>query len=182
MAFACSFQERGAGLEHQLLAPDVPPPEQLRSLSDLLTGTEDPMARHIVLRRPIEQRPVDGGTFLAPGGEKVAAQDIWIRAVGELPDDPLLHAAVLAYASDYSLLEPVLRRHGLVWRDPRLRVASLDHSMWFHRDARADDWILYSQGSPSATSGRGLGLGEMFQGGRLVATAAQEGMIRIKES
>ncbi len=83
-----------------------------------------------------------------------------MRAVDRLPDDPLLHAAVLAYASDYSLLEPVLRRHGLVWTDPRLRVASLDHSMWFHRDARADDWVLYAQESPSAISGRGLAIGQ----------------------
>ncbi|MDN5791073.1 MAG: acyl-CoA thioesterase II [Micrococcales bacterium] len=182
MAFTCSFQERGTGPEHQLSTPDVPPPEQLRSLSDLLTETDDATARNMILRRPIEQRPVDGATFLAPGADKVTEQHTWIRAVGRLPDDPLLHAAVLAYASDYSLLEPVLRRHGLVWADPRLRVASLDHSMWFHRDGRADDWVLYAQGSPSATSGRGLGLGEMFQGGRLVATTAQEGMIRIKGS
>ncbi|MEO6998106.1 MAG: acyl-CoA thioesterase II, partial [Terracoccus sp.] len=89
----------------------------------------------------------------------------------------------LAYASDYSLLEPVIRRHGLSWTDPRLRVASLDHSMWFHRPVRADEWILYAQHSPSATSGRGLGIGEMFsRDGVLVATTAQEGMVRVKQS
>jgi acyl-CoA thioesterase-2 len=99
-----------------------------------------------------------------------------------LPDDPLLHAAVLAYASDYALLEPVIRRHGLAWSDPRLRPASLDHAMWFHRPARADDWVLYTQSSPSAQGGRGLAFGRMFAAdGRLVASAAQEGMIRIKE-
>ena len=98
------------------------------------------------------------------------------------PVDQLLHAAVLAYASDYALLEPVIRRHGLAWSDPRLRPASLDHAMWFHRAARADEWILYTQSSPTAQGGRGLAFGRMFAAdGRLVASAAQEGMIRIKE-
>jgi len=121
--------------------------------------------------------------FLDAGREQVASNHVWMRAIDRLPDDPLLHAAVLAYSSDYSLLEPVLRRHGLVWTDPRLRVASLDHSMWFHRDARADDWLLYAQQSPSAVSGRGLSFGEMYtRDGTLVATTAQEGMVRVKES
>ena len=103
-----------------------------------------------------------------------------MRAIGELPDDPLVHAAVLAYASDYSLLESVLRRHGKGWRTPGLRAASLDHAMWFHRPARADEWLLYAQHSPSAQGGRGLGIGRMFTAdGTLVATVAQEGMLRI---
>jgi acyl-CoA thioesterase II len=106
-----------------------------------------------------------------------------MKAVGTLPDDPLTHAAVLAYASDYTLLEPVIRRHGLTWTDPRLRPASLDHAMWFHRPVRADEWILYAQESPSASGGRGLGIGRMFAAdGTLVATVAQEGMVRVKES
>ena len=103
-----------------------------------------------------------------------------VRAVGRLPDDPLVHDAVLAYASDYSLLEPVLRRHGLPWTTPGLKMASLDHAMWFHRPTRADDWVLYVQQSPSAQGGRGLGIGRMFAAdGTLVATVAQEGMIRV---
>ena len=111
-----------------------------------------------------------------------ARQHVWLRAVGELPDDPLVHAAVLAYASDYTLLEPVLRRHGITWTDRRLRPASLDHALWFHRPVRADAWVLYDQESPSASSGRGLGLGRMYAAdGTLVATVAQEGMVRIKE-
>ena len=105
-----------------------------------------------------------------------------MRTKGALPDDPLIHAAVLAYSSDYSLLEAVLRRHGLVWPDARLRIASLDHAMWFHRQARADDWVLYAQQSPSAQSGRGLAIGRMFgRDGTMIATVAQEGMIRVKE-
>ena len=93
-----------------------------------------------------------------------------------------MHAAVVAYASDFSILEPVLRRHGLVWMDHRLRPASLDHAMWFHRPVRADDWVLYTQQSPSASGGRGLSLGRMFaRDGRHVVTLAQEGMLRVKE-
>ena len=104
-------------------------------------------------------------------------------AVGHIPDDPLVHAAVLAYSSDYSLLEPVLRRHGLAWSDRRLRAASLDHAMWFHRPGRADDWTLYTQASPSASGGRGLAAGRMFNtDGILLATVAQEGMLRVKQS
>ena len=99
----------------------------------------------------------------------------------QLPDDPLLHAAVLTFASDYTLLEGVLRRHGMGWLDPRLRVASLDHPMWFHREARLDDWLLYAEDSPSAQGGRGLGIGRMYsRDGLLVASVAQEGMVRVK--
>jgi acyl-CoA thioesterase-2 len=104
-----------------------------------------------------------------------------MKPYGDLPDDPLLHAAVLAYASDYTILESALRAHGLTWSDPRLRPASLDHAMWFHRPARADQWILYTTESPSAQGGRGLGLGRMYtEDGTLVATVGQEGMVRVK--
>ncbi|HET7398597.1 MAG TPA: acyl-CoA thioesterase II [Intrasporangium sp.] len=183
MSMTCSFQERAEGLDHQDTMPEVPGPEGLRSLSELMAGIDHPAARHIADERPVEQRPVEVTTYVEPARDRVAAQNVWMRAVGELPDDPLLHAAVLAYASDYSLLEPVLRRHGLVWSDPRLRVASLDHSMWFHRHVNVEEWLLYTQESPSATSGRGLGIGRMFsRDGRLVATTAQEGMVRVKPS
>lgn len=183
MSMVCSFQERAGGLDHQDAMPEVPGPEALTSLADAFRGIDHPGARHIAEARPIELRPVESNIFLDAGSEQVATNHVWMRAIGELPDDPLLHAAVLAYSSDYSLLEPVLRRHGLVWTDRRLRVASLDHSMWFHRDVRADEWLLYAQQSPSATSGRGLSIGEIFsQDGALVATTAQEGMVRVKQS
>jgi len=183
MSMVCSFQERAGGLDHQDAMPDVPGPEGMKSLADYFRGVDHPGARHVAESRPIELRPVESNMFLDPGPEQVAANHVWMRAVGLLPDDPLLHAAVLAYSSDYTLLESVLRRHGLVWTDPRLRVASLDHSMWFHRDARADEWLLYAQQSPSATSGRGFAVGNMFaEDGTLVATTAQEGMVRVKQS
>ncbi|MDN5795281.1 MAG: acyl-CoA thioesterase II [Intrasporangium sp.] len=181
MSMVCSFQEHAGGLDHQERMPDVPGPDGLPSLSDL--AGDNPAARRISEVRPIEQRHVEGSLFLGPDEQHVPVGHVWLRSVGTLPDNPLLHSAVLAYASDYSLLEPVLRRHGLAWGDPRLRVASLDHSMWFHRPADPSDWILYAQQSPSATSGRGLSIGEMFtQDGALVATTAQEGMIRVKGS
>ena len=141
------------------------------------------MADHFARRRGVELRHVEGPLYGRPGPERVAAQSVWLRVARELPDDPLLHAALLAYSSDYSLLEPVIRRHGLAWGDPRLRPASLDHAMWFHRPARLDDWVLYSQTSPSAQGGRGLGQGQMFAvDGTLLATVAQEGMVRLKPS
>ncbi len=182
MSMTCSFQERAGGLEHQDPMPQVPGPDGLTSLAEAFRGVDHPGARHLAEARPIELRPVESNMFLDAGPEQVATNHVWMRAIGRLPDDPLLHAAVLAYSSDYSLLEPVLRRHGLVWTDRRLRVASLDHSMWFHRDARADDWLLYAQTSPSAISGRGLSIGQIYaQDGALVATTAQEGMVRLKE-
>ena len=182
LSMIASFQVPAGGLDHQDPMPDVPGPEGLRSLTDVFAGIDHPGARHLAEGRAIEQRHVEGNLYLDPGAEEVARQHIWLRAIGTLPDDPLIHTAVLAYASDYSLLEPVLRRHGMVWTDRRLRPASLDHSMWFHRPARADDWVLYASQSPSAQGGRGLGIGRMFAAdGRLVATVAQEGMVRVRE-
>ncbi|NHI19861.1 acyl-CoA thioesterase II [Phycicoccus endophyticus] len=179
LSMSASFQAPDAGLDHQDAPPAAPPPQEVRSLREVLDGIDDPRARHIS-RRAIELRHVEGNLFTGPPEEAVAAQRVWMRAVGRLPDDPLVHDAVLAYASDYSLLEPILRRHGVPWATPGLKMASLDHAMWFHRPARADEWVLYAQESPSAQSGRGLGLGRMFTAdGTLVATVAQEGMVRV---
>jgi len=181
LSMSCSFQEHAGGLDHQDEMPDVPGPDGLQSLSDVFGGIDHPSAQHVA-DRAIEQRHVEGHLFLAPGEEQVAHQSVWTRAVGRLPDDPLLHSAVLAYASDYALLEPVLRRHGRQWVGGGLNVASLDHAMWFHRPARADDWLLYAQQSPSAQGGRGLSIGRMFAAdGTLVASTAQEGMLRIRD-
>jgi acyl-CoA thioesterase-2 len=103
-----------------------------------------------------------------------------MKTFGALPDDPDLHRAALAYASDYSIMEPVLRRHGVAWATPGLKVASLDHAMWWHRFGRVDEWLLYVQDSPSAQGGRGLSTGSIFtRDGQLLATVAQEGMLRV---
>jgi acyl-CoA thioesterase-2 len=181
MSMTCSFQQRADGLDHQDPMPQVPGPDELTPLAELYGDLDHPGARHVTAR-PVELRHVEGDIYARSAQEHDARQHVWMRAIGGLPHDPLLHAAVLAYASDYSLLEPVLRRHGVRWTDPRLRAASLDHSMWFHREVDVSDWVLYAQSSPSAESGRGLGIGQMYtRDGRLVATTAQEGMIRLKQ-
>lgn len=180
LSMITSFQDESPGLEHQNEMPQVAGPDQLPSDADILATVKHPAARQLA-RRAVEIKHVEGPLF-APAHEQVAAQHVWFRVPRTMPDDPLLHSAVLAYASDFSLLEPILRRHGIAWPDPRLRAASLDHAMWFHRQPRADDWILYRQASPSAQNGRGLGHGLMFaQDGTLMASVAQEGMVRLKE-
>jgi len=129
--------------------------------------------------RPVDMRYVDGPLFLKSTAEPADHQAIWFRASAPMPDDQLLHTALIAFASDYSLLESVLRRHGLSWNSG-LKTASLDHAMWFHRPARADEWLLYAQESPSASGARGMGMGRIFTAdGALVASTAQEGMMRL---
>jgi acyl-CoA thioesterase-2 len=179
LSMITSFQTEADGLDHQSPMPQVPGPDGLPSDAEILAAIDHPTARDLS-RRPVEIKHVEGPLFTRPEDQS-AQQHVWFRIPRALPDNPLLHAALLAYASDYSLLEPILRRHGLVWGDRRLRPASLDHAMWFHRRPRADDWILYRQASPSAQSGRGLGHGLMFAAdGTLMASVAQEGMVRLK--
>ncbi len=181
LSLTASFQEPADGMEHHLPMPEVPGPEGLRSDRDILERIDHPVARHNARTRALDLRHVEP-LLLGPAEPGPGEQSVWMRVERQLADDPLLHAAVLAYASDYVLLEPVLRRHGVGWGDPRLRPASLDHAMWFHRPARVDGWMLYTQSSPSAQSGRGLGLGHMYAAdGTLLATVAQEGMVRLKE-
>lgn len=183
LSMSASFQVTAGGLDHQDPMPQVPGPDGLPSLTDAFAEVNDPRAEFIT-RRPIELRYAEGQImYFDQEPSPVAAQNVWMRAVASLPDDPLIHSAVLAYASDYSLLESVLRRHGVQFINPRLRIASLDHAMWFHRALRMDEWVLYAQASPSAQSGRGLGIGRVYAtDGRLVASVAQEGMIRIKQA
>ncbi|MDF8265381.1 acyl-CoA thioesterase [Luteipulveratus flavus] len=182
MSMILSFQLPADGLDHQATMPAAPSPDRLRTAADEVGDIDHPMAQHWAYRRAVDIRHVEGPLYLEPGAQAAAQQNIWMRVTERLPDDPLLHAAVLAYGSDYTLLESVLRRHRLSWADPRIRAASLDHAMWFHRPPRADDWVLYQQESPSASGGRGLGIGKMFAAdGTLVATVAQEGMVRVKE-
>lgn len=175
-----SFQKPADGLDHQAPMPAAPDPERAWTTGQELAGIDHPTAHHW-RQRAMDVRNVEGALFIRPGRQQSAHQMVWMKALRELPDDPLLQAAVFAYASDYSLLEPVLRRHGLVWSSPGLRPASLDHAMWFHRPGRIDDWVLYEQESPSASGGRGLGLGRMFGlDGTLICSVAQEGMVRVK--
>ncbi|GAB3585637.1 acyl-CoA thioesterase [Calidifontibacter terrae] len=177
-----SFQAPAGGLDHQAPMPSVPDPDRVRTTAEELEGIDHPVADHW-RSRAVDVRTVEGALFFKPGRQQNAAQNVWMKTTGALPDDALIHAAVMAYSSDYTLLESVLRRHGLVWSDRRLRPASLDHSMWFHRPGRVDEWLLYQQESPSASGGRGLGMGKMFSlDGTLLCTVAQEGMVRVKEN
>ena len=183
LSMITSFQTDAGGLDHQDPMPTTTDPQSLQTVSEEFAGIKSPAANFWSQAKAIDLRHVEGAIYLHPWGGRSAQQSVWLRAIGRMPDDPLVHAAVLAYCSDYSLLEPVLRRHGIAWSDRRLRAASLDHAMWFHRPARVDDWTLFTQTSPSASSGRGLAAGRMFSAdGQLIASVAQEGMVRIKES
>ena len=176
-----SFQDADPGIEHQDDFPtNIPAPEDLPSARELLGDIDHPVAQYWAKARPFDMRHVSSPIYFEAKGEKVAHQAVWIKALGELPSDSGLHTAALAYVSDYTILEPIFRRHGIAWTHPGLKSASLDHAMWFHRQAKVDEWMLYVQESPSAQGGRGLSLGRIFsRDGQLLATVAQEGMVRI---
>jgi acyl-CoA thioesterase-2 len=175
-----SHQDRNGGLEHHAPMPaNIPSPYELPSAIEVLSALDHPMAEYWAHFRPFDIRHVEGGIYDMVRGDRVAHQAVWMRTHTDLPDDPNVHRAAIAWASDYTILEPIFRRHGVAWADPELKAASLDHAMWFHRDARADEWMLYVLESPSAQGGRGLGLGRIYsQDGTLLVSVAQEGMIR----
>jgi acyl-CoA thioesterase-2 len=181
---SASFQVRESGPEHQIEAPrDVAPPESLRSELDQIREQADqiPEALRPVLTqdRPIDFRLETPRTPFRTGAHPPVRR-VWLRAIGSIPDDLLLHQAVLAYASDYGLLDAALQPHGLNIRTPNLQVASLDHALWFHRPFRADDWLLYVMDSPAAAGARGFTRGSFFtRDGVLVASVAQEGLMRL---
>jgi len=181
LSMIVSFQDVDEGLEHQAAMPQgIPEPESLPSTAQVLEGIDHPVARSWATERPFDMRHVSGPIYFGVEGERVPHQAVWLKAIGTLPDDPNLHRAALAYASDYSILEPILRGHGIAWAHPGLKAASLDHAMWWHRFARVDEWLLYVQESPNAIGGRGLSLGRIYtRNGVLVASVAQEGMVRV---
>jgi acyl-CoA thioesterase-2 len=182
LSMIASFQLPATGLDHAEPMPDVPPPQALPSLAERLAQANDTRMRFWQRQRPLDLRHVQQPLYV-DAAEPAREQAVWMRAYDVLPDDnPALHAAVLAYASDYTLLEPVLRAHGVTWSHPGLRVASLDHAMWWHRPARVDEWLLYVQASPSASGARGLSLGRIYTAdGTLAASVGQEGMIRLPD-
>ncbi len=180
-----SFQVPEPGPDHQPAMPEAPDPESLPSAAESLgdesadAGPRGDAVRYWSHGRSFDHRHVPGPLYLSADGERVPHQAVWVKAFDRLGDDPDLHRLALAYVCDYTILEPLLRVLGMPWAEPGLVTASLDHAMWFHREARADDWLLYAQEAASLSSGRGLGLGRFFdRGGRLVATVAQEGLIR----
>jgi acyl-CoA thioesterase-2 len=185
-SMAVSFHRPEEGLEHQLPMPDVPPPEELPSEAELkerLIGRLPPQVKAYWEReRPIEIRPVDLSRYLSPE-KRTPSQLVWIRANGMLGDDLALNQCVLAYASDFTLLDTALIAHGRFVFDPTLMLASLDHAIWFHRSFQFDDWLLYAQDSPSSSGGLAFCRGTLFtRGGVLVASTAQEGLVRERRS
>ncbi|MGJ7606000.1 acyl-CoA thioesterase II [Variovorax sp. RKNM96] len=180
---SASFQTVDDGVEHQLAMPEVEGPEGLVSELDqrLALGDRLPERWRIKGLEPhgIEYRRVEADDLLTPI-VRPSESAIWMRAIAPLPDDPVVHRALLAYASDHGLLRAAMLPHGLSFMSGQVRPASLDHAMWFHRDFRMDDWLLYVLDSPSASGARGLCRGSLFtRDGRLVASTAQEGMLRI---
>jgi acyl-CoA thioesterase-2 len=178
---AASFQILETGPDHAAPMPSVPDPEQVPTFRERVEPHLDrfgPDAAHWLTReRPIDSRHVEEPKWLHPGARE-PTQDVWIRANGALPDDPLVHACVVAFASDLSLLDTATLPHA-IGQDGNYQMASLDHAMWFHRPFRADDWLLYHQMSPSASGARGLALGHVFtRDGALAVTVIQEGLIR----
>jgi acyl-CoA thioesterase II len=185
LSMICSFQVPEPGLEHQAPMPEVPPPESLRPQRELVeewlaaVPTASERIRNAFQRRmAVEFRPVEPLNPLLPVVHP-PQRAFWVRARGTLPDAPLLHACVLAYASDFSLLSTALLPHGVSWLTPGLAVASIDHALWFHREFRVDQWLLYAMDSPTAQGGRGLSRGQFFdRAGRLVASVVQENLMR----
>jgi acyl-CoA thioesterase II len=184
LSMIASFQTADDGFDHQLDMPEgLPEPESLPPDEEALKHVDHPVAQHWATGRPFDMRHISSPIYFTVAGERVAHQAIWLKATGALPDDPNLHRAALAYASDYSLLEPIFRRHGVTWGLPGLKVASLDHAMWWHRFGRVDEWMLYVQESPNAIGGRGLALGRIYRrDGALIASVAQEGMVRVAKA
>ena len=181
-SMAASFHKEETGLEHQIKMPEVPPPESLPSEAELKACLIDRVPPQVKAywerERPLEIRPVDLSRYLTPGNH-APSQQVWIRATGELPNDQSLHQCVLAYASDFTLLDTALIAHGRFVFDPKLMLASLDHALWFHRKLRADEWLLYAQDSPISGGGRAFCRGMLFtRDGKLVASTAQEGLLR----
>jgi len=185
-SMAASFHKEETGLEHQIKMPEVPPPESLPSEAELKACLIDRVPPQVKAywerERPIEIRPVDLSRYLTPGNH-APSQQVWIRATGELPNDQSLHQCVLAYASDFTLLDTALIAHGRFVFDPKLILASLDHALWFHRKLRADEWLLYAQDSPISGGGRAFCRGMLFtRDGKLVASTAQEGLLRERSA
>ena len=181
-----SFQIPEEGFDHQAKMPDVPPPQDLSSANELFAAhidkLPDAMRSYWRQPQPIEMRPVDISRYLARE-KRNPSQCIWLKAESKLPDDFKIHQAVLAYASDFTLLDTALIAHGKLMFDTDIQLASLDHSQWFHRPFRADEWLLYVQESPSSSGARGLCRGQLFtQSGLLVASTAQEGLMRPRPS
>jgi acyl-CoA thioesterase II len=174
-----SFHATEPGLDHQLPMPVVAAPETVADFKTRMAPHKEALGDSYEQPRPIDLRYVDRNPFES-GKEPTHAQRVWLRADGLLPDDPVLHACIVTYASDMTLLDTTVLPHQLSWESPGVQMASLDHAMWFHRPFRADGWLLYDQHTPSTSNARGLAIGSIYaQTGELVVSVVQEGLIRV---
>ena len=175
-----SFEDETPGLDHQIPMPDdVPDPDELPD-DEVFLPLAHPLSRRHFGARPLDLRHVPSALSEPAQGPAQPRQAVWMRTTRRLPDDPAVHRAALVYLTDLTIQESILRAHGLTWSTPGLKVASLDHAMWWHRDGRVDEWILYVQESPSARAGRGLAQGRIYsRDGVLLASVAQEAMVRV---
>jgi acyl-CoA thioesterase-2 len=179
---AASFQIEEDGPDHQVPMPEVAPPEQLPDLTaevrKHLSRMPAERRRFWSLERPFEFRSVEA---VEAGEPRPGVRNLWFRLVDRCPDDPVLHRCLLAYMSDYHLLETATLPHGLAYHSSDVTLASIDHAMWFHRPLRVDEWLLYALISPSSSGSRGVAFGRIFdRAGRLVASTAQEGLMRTR--
>jgi acyl-CoA thioesterase II len=182
---SASFHHPESGVLHQLPMPDAPPPEDLPSAAERMERVMGAAARDYSGSNPFDIRHVGPLSVEAAQDPSLRATNsmAWLRADGDLPDDPLLHVCMMTYASDMTLLDSVLLANGLSWADGKTVGSSLDHAMWFHRPFRADQWLLYAQQSPVAAGARGLAMGEVFtRDGQLVVSVVQEGLIRTRDA
>lgn len=182
---AVSFHRSEEGFTHEPAMPEVRPPESLQNELELIRAVAHKFPEHLrkiyTQERPIDFRPVDPVNPFEPDARS-AIKHMWLRALGEMSDEQMVHQAVLAYASDYGLLATALLPHALSLQMPKIQAASLDHSMWFHRPFRADEWLLYQMESPTAGGARGFTRGSIFsRDGKLVASVAQEGLLRVRD-
>jgi acyl-CoA thioesterase II len=175
-----SYLSGGRGLEHGVDAPDVPDPTTLPPIGDLLRGYETKVPHFASALRPIEWRYTnDPAWVMRDKGERLTHNRVWMKADGEMPHEPILHTAAMVYSSDTTVLDSIITTHGLSWGWDRIFAVSANHSIWFHRQVKFDDWVLYSTSSPVAADSRGLGTGHFFdRAGQLVATVVQEGIVK----
>ncbi|QRV02995.1 thioesterase family protein [Arcanobacterium phocisimile] len=178
-----SFQEIQPGIEHSSEVPVAPEPQELESSVDFFAGFSHPASKHMHMTNAIDMRHVDGPIWVKPARKRDSHTLIWFKTRNDVPQGApqLLHRALLAYATDQFMLEPVMRRHGMFWLSSDISLATLDHAIWWHRNVDMSDWVLAELDSPSAQGGRGLSVAKFFQHGVHIATMAQEGMTRSRD-
>lgn len=175
-----SYMSGGRGLEHGIEPPEVAEPHTQPTIGELLRGYEETVPHFVNALQPIEWRYTnDPAWVMRTKGDRLSHNRVWVKALGEVPDDPILHTATMVYSSDTTVLDSVITTHGLSWGFDRIFAASANHSIWFHRQVNFNDWVLYATSSPVAADSRGLGAGHFFdRSGQPLATVVQEGVLK----